>query len=234
MDGISWTHRLAKICIKPLANTSVTPNHLTTVRLVTGVAACAAFAVGNPQWDLWGGWLWLFSAFMDRADGELARLTGKTTPGGHRYDMFCDITVSSLFFIGCAIGLRDGYFGNWMILMGVTSTAGVFIAQIYAEKIDTTSVPLTFHNPSVNVIHYRVVAQHIRHDRNECLVGPHRPPAPEFFKHPGIFPPTCMHLQRVLSPNRRLCRYQVFGVTRHGHKTVFNSGPCRENRTKFV
>lgn len=136
MVGVSWTHRLAKICIKPLANTWVTPNHLTTVRLITGVAACAAFAIGDTHWDVWGGWLWLFSAFMDRADGELARLTGKITPGGHRYDMICDITVSSLFFIGCAIGLRDGYFGNWMILMGVTSTAGVFIAQIYTEKID--------------------------------------------------------------------------------------------------
>jgi archaetidylinositol phosphate synthase len=73
---------------------------------------------------------------MDRADGELARLTGKITPGGHRYDMFCDVTVSSLFFIGCAIGLRDSYFGYWMILMWAIGTARVFAAQIYAEKID--------------------------------------------------------------------------------------------------
>ncbi len=136
MVGDSWTHKIARQCILPLADTSVTPNHLTTVRLVSGIAACACFAVGARDWDIWGGWLWLFSAFMDRADGELARVTGKTSPWGHRYDMICDISVTSLFFLGCGIGLRDGYFGNWAILMGAMGMAGVFAAEIYAEAID--------------------------------------------------------------------------------------------------
>ena len=76
MVGDSWTHKMARVCILPLVNTPVTPNHLTTVRLITGIAACACFAVGDRQWDIWGGWLWLFSAFMDRADGEYWRSGG--------------------------------------------------------------------------------------------------------------------------------------------------------------
>ena len=59
---------MARICILPLVNTPVTPNHLTTVRLITGIAACAAFAVGTREWDIWGGSLWLFAAFLDRQD----------------------------------------------------------------------------------------------------------------------------------------------------------------------
>ncbi len=103
MVGDSWTHKIARVCILPLVDTRVTPNHLTTLRLVMGIAACAAFAVGARQWDIWGGWLWLFSTFLDRADGELARVTGKITPGGHKFDMITDTTVTSLFFLAPAL-----------------------------------------------------------------------------------------------------------------------------------
>jgi len=141
MVGDSWTHKIARLCILPLVNTPVTPNHLTAVRLVTGVAACAAFAVGDREWNIWGGWLWLFSAFLDRADGELARVSGKTSPGGHKFDMFCDITVTSLFFLGAGIGLRNEVFfgielGQWPIWLGAAGAIGVFAAEIFAEFID--------------------------------------------------------------------------------------------------
>ncbi|MEC9186257.1 MAG: CDP-alcohol phosphatidyltransferase family protein [Pseudomonadota bacterium] len=126
---------MARICFLPLVNTLVTPNHLTAVRLITGVVACAAF---NRNWTIFGGWLWLLSAFLDRADGELARVTGKTSPDGQVFDMFYDVTVTSLFFLGAGIGLRDEIFldaelGQWPIWL---SAAGVFAAGIFAEFID--------------------------------------------------------------------------------------------------
>ncbi len=146
MVGDSWTHKIARICILPLVNTPVTPNHLTAVRLITGLTACAAFAVGDRQWAIWGGWLWLVSAFLDRADGELARVSGKTSPGGHKFDMFCDVTVTSLFFLGAGIGARGtdlavwGHepiaLGDWPILFGILGSLGVFAAEILAEIID--------------------------------------------------------------------------------------------------
>lgn len=136
MVGDSWTHKIARLCILPLVHTPVTPNHLTTLRLVSGVTACAAFAVGDRDWDIWGGWLWLLSAFLDRADGELARVGGKTSPWGHRYDMVCDVTVTSLFFLGAGIGLRDSWLGGWAILLGALGAAGVLAAELFAEAID--------------------------------------------------------------------------------------------------
>lgn len=136
MVGDSWTHKLARVCILPLVKTPVTPNHLTTVRLITGIAACGSFAVGDRQWEIWGGWLWLVSAFLDRADGELARVSGKISLGGHKYDMFCDITVAALFFLGAGIGLRHGELGNWAILAGIIGALGVFAAELFAEIID--------------------------------------------------------------------------------------------------
>lgn len=141
MVGDSWTHKIARVCILPLVNTPITPNHLTTVRLITGVAACSLFAIGSTEWNLYGGFLWILSAFMDRADGELARVSGKISAWGHKYDYFSDVVVTALFFFGIGIGLRDSALlninlGLWTIVMGITASAGVIIAEILAEIID--------------------------------------------------------------------------------------------------
>ena len=93
----SWTHRLSRLLVRPLVGTPVTPNHLTTLRLATGLAACASFAVGDDTWTLWGGVLWLVSCLLDRADGELARMDGLSSPWGHRYDYYCDVAVVPTF-----------------------------------------------------------------------------------------------------------------------------------------
>ncbi len=136
MVGDSWTHKVARVCILPLVNTAVTPNHLTILRLITGIAACSAFALGTQQWNLWGGVLWIFSAFLDRADGELARITGKTSEWGHKFDYFSDVTVTALFFVGIGLGLRESALGHWTIIIGLCAAAGVIAAEILAEIID--------------------------------------------------------------------------------------------------
>ena len=141
MVGDSWTHKIARVCILPLVNTPVTPNHLTTLRLITGIAACGLFAIGTTEWNLYGGFLWILSAFLDRADGELARVGGITSPWGHKYDYFSDVFVTALFFVGIGIGLRNSTLGEinlglWTIVMGISATAGVIAAEILAEKID--------------------------------------------------------------------------------------------------
>ena len=136
MVGDSWTHKIARVCILPLVNTPVTPNHLTVLRLITGLAACGLLAIGSSDGNLWGGVLWLISAFLDRADGELARVSGKTSEWGHKFDYFCDVTVTALFFLGIGIGLRESSLGLWSIVMGISASAGVVAAEILAEIID--------------------------------------------------------------------------------------------------
>jgi archaetidylinositol phosphate synthase len=78
----TWVHRTVRVAVRPLANTPVTPNHLTTLRLMTGQAAAVAFATGIPVWQIVGAGVLVVSFFLDRADGELARLSGKMSPGG--------------------------------------------------------------------------------------------------------------------------------------------------------
>jgi phosphatidylglycerophosphate synthase len=134
--GRSWTHRIALFFVRPLANTPITPNHLTFARLISGLAACYCFATGERELVIWGGWIWILSAFLDRADGELARVSGKTSPWGHKFDMVCDTTVTCLFFVAGGIGLRSTELGSWAIAMGVAGGLGVLAAEYFAEQID--------------------------------------------------------------------------------------------------
>ena len=111
--------------MRPLVATAVTPNHLTTLRLATGFAAAAAFTLGDRTWDTWGGVLFVFSAFLDRADGELARISGKTSPLGHTYDLLSDAASNVMAFAAIGIGLSHGPLGAWAIVMGTVAAVAV-------------------------------------------------------------------------------------------------------------
>jgi phosphatidylglycerophosphate synthase len=90
--------------VRPLENTRVSPNHLTTVRLFVGLAAAAAFLPGTYLWSNLAALLLVLSNFLDHTDGELARLTGKTTRFGHLYDLASDALVTILTFVAIGVG----------------------------------------------------------------------------------------------------------------------------------
>jgi phosphatidylglycerophosphate synthase len=105
------------------------PNHVTTLRLATGLGAMAAYAVGSPAWSLWGGIIFVVSVLLDRADGELARLADKRSPGGHKYDLMADTLCNAAVFIGIGIGLRHGPLGYGAAVLGLA--AGIGVALVF-------------------------------------------------------------------------------------------------------
>jgi len=125
----TWTHRLARVAVRPLVGTRVTPNVLTTLRLMTGLLACAALLPAQSGWNWWAGWLWLVSAFLDRADGELARIGNMCSPAGHIYDARVDNIVNSAFFVALGIGARNSGLGNTAIVLGVATGAALYISD---------------------------------------------------------------------------------------------------------
>jgi archaetidylinositol phosphate synthase len=105
-----WDARLARRLVTPLKDTRATPNHLTTVRLAVGLAAAAAFLPGTYGWVNIGALLLILSNFLDHTDGELARISGKSSRIGHIYDLASDTVVTILLFlaIGIGVGTRVG------------------------------------------------------------------------------------------------------------------------------
>ncbi len=141
MSGNSWTHRAVRPLVRLMIGSRVTPNHLTTLRLLSGVGACACFAAGSRAGMAWGGGVWLISALLDRADGELARLGGLSSPRGHVYDYYADIGVNTLFFVSVGIGLRHSWLGGWAIPLGLVSGGAVFLSSVLSVLLEQRSPP---------------------------------------------------------------------------------------------
>src|SRR5581483_9496935 len=125
-----WDARLARRVITPLKDTWVTPNDLTTVRLCVGLAAAAAFLPGTYGWSNIAALLLILSNFLDHTDGELARLTGKTSRFGHLYDLASDAVVTILLFVAMGWGIKRGLaLGTPPVVLG--AVAGVAVALIF-------------------------------------------------------------------------------------------------------
>jgi phosphatidylglycerophosphate synthase len=129
--------------VRPFVDTALTPSHVTTLRLASGIAAAVAFAIGDRVWDLTGGWLFVVSAFLDRADGELARLSGKTSSFGHRYDLAADAMCSVFAFVGIGIGLSHGPLGDSALIMGLVSAAAIGGLFWIAQRLESAGEPLS-------------------------------------------------------------------------------------------
>jgi archaetidylinositol phosphate synthase len=102
-----WDARLARRLVTPLKDSWVTPNHLTTVRLIVGLAAAAAFLPGTYGWSNLAALLLILSNFLDHTDGELARMSGKSSRIGHIYDLASDALVTILLFVAMGVGVTD-------------------------------------------------------------------------------------------------------------------------------
>ena len=127
-----WDARIARWMVAPLKHSWVTPNHLTSVRLVVGLAAAAAFVPGTYGWSNVGALLLVFSNFLDHTDGELARMSGKSSRFGHLYDLASDALVTILLFIaiGLGVGGRPGTEFEFPLVGAIAGGAVAFIFYI--------------------------------------------------------------------------------------------------------
>jgi phosphatidylglycerophosphate synthase len=132
VDQRPWDARLARRLVAPLRNTRVTPNHLTTIRLGVGLAAAAAFLPGTYGWSNLAALFLILSNFLDHTDGELARISGKSSRIGHLYDLASDAVVTILLFVAIGLGVAARPRVALQIspaLLGVI--AGVAVASIF-------------------------------------------------------------------------------------------------------
>ena len=143
MSHDTWAHRIVRPAVRRLATTSVTPNQLTTLRLLTAVTAALLLASGDRGLSIIGGAIFLVSFFLDRADGDLARHIGKSSPWGHRFDLCADYTANILVFVGIGFGLQESTLGASAIALGaVAGSAIVLIFWLvrFVERVEGAAV----------------------------------------------------------------------------------------------
>ncbi|MEW2546328.1 CDP-alcohol phosphatidyltransferase family protein [Streptomyces sp. NPDC047002] len=128
-----WDARLARWLVRPLARTAVRPNHITTLRLALGLGA-AWYAAGTGWWaQAAGAWLFALSNVIDHADGELARMTGRTSRAGHLYDIAVDCLVHVVFLAALGVGQRDVFGTAAAAVLG--AVAGVCVGFIFLVRL---------------------------------------------------------------------------------------------------
>lgn len=138
---LPWDARLARSLVQPLKDSPVSPNHLTTVRLATGLAAAAAFLPGTYGWSNVAALLAVASNFLDHADGELARISGKSSRFGHVYDLACDAAVTVLLFVAMGAGAGARTKLVWEVPPAILGTiAGSTIVWIFFLRIRMESM----------------------------------------------------------------------------------------------
>ena len=137
MSYNTWIHKFSRKLVTPLVDTPVTPNHLTTGRLVFGVAAAVCFAFGGTSWNVLGALSFIVSMVLDRADGELARLSGKSSRFGAIYDLITDAICNAAIFIGIGVAAMKGDLGAWGLVMGIV--AGLCISIIFYAVIEVAA-----------------------------------------------------------------------------------------------
>jgi 1L-myo-inositol 1-phosphate cytidylyltransferase / CDP-L-myo-inositol myo-inositolphosphotransferase len=85
--------------------TPLTPNQITFLSLLLGLASAWFFYQGTFFSGITGALLLLVSAWVDCTDGEIARLKFMETPWGARFDIFCDNIVHFFVFFSIGMGL---------------------------------------------------------------------------------------------------------------------------------
>lgn len=135
MKNVPYDQRIARRLVRPLVNTPVTPNHITTVTLVLAVWGAVLLAYGDPGLANWGAGLFCLARFLDHFDGELARQSGKGSRFGYLYDYFSGTVSYALLFFCMGLGQQEGL-GNWAIVLGAAGALAALLGTALNMKLD--------------------------------------------------------------------------------------------------
>lgn len=95
-----------------------TPNQITVLVALLGVAAAALATFPDWPMQLSGAILFQLHSIADGCDGEVARLTRRFSPNGALIDSLVDDLSNLLFFIGLSVGVARSLNAVWPLATG--------------------------------------------------------------------------------------------------------------------
>ena len=110
----------------------ITPNQVTLIAFAVAVAAAGAFAGGAP---IAAAVLVALASVLDGSDGEVARLTCRSSPYGGFLDAVLDRTADGMLFTGAAIYLATDAdlgdrLGGAQVALAVSVTGAALVAHL--------------------------------------------------------------------------------------------------------
>lgn len=121
--------RLSLSVTRLLCRTSATPNQVTAVVVLIGLAAALLFSMPGQTAKQAGAFVFWCASFLDGCDGELARLKFQSTRFGGLLDFWSDNVIHMAVFAGIGLGLfRDTGRPLWAFL-GAAAALGVLFSS---------------------------------------------------------------------------------------------------------
>lgn len=118
---------------KAFASTGFSPNFWTVVGLLFALASAVVYGMGIEFGLIIGGVLLLVSGFFDMVDGQVARITGKTSKKGSYLDSMFDKIAEVAIFLGLLIG---GYAEPYLIMLAITLSLLVSYARAKSDALN--------------------------------------------------------------------------------------------------
>ncbi|MDE1861797.1 MAG: CDP-alcohol phosphatidyltransferase family protein [Thaumarchaeota archaeon] len=117
---------------KTFASTGLSANFWTGMGLGFAFASAIAYASHMQYSFVVGGILLLISGFFDIVDGQVARVTGKTSKRGAFLDSVFDKIAEVAIFLGILIG---NYSPGYLVLLAITMSLLVSYTRSRAESL---------------------------------------------------------------------------------------------------
>ena len=115
------------------ASTGLSPTFWTVVGLVFALVSAVVYGLGIEFGLIIGGILLLVSGFFDMVDGQVARVTGKTSRKGSYFDSMFDKIAETAIFLGILIG---GYAEPYIVLLAITLSLLVSYARAKSDALN--------------------------------------------------------------------------------------------------
>ena len=118
---------------KAFASTGLSPNFWTLVGLVFALVSALVYGLGLEFGLIIGGILLLVSGFFDMVDGQVARITGKTSHKGSYLDSMFDKIAEVAIFLGLLVG---GYAEPYLVMLAITLSLLVSYARAKSDALN--------------------------------------------------------------------------------------------------
>ncbi len=118
---------------KGLHQLDLSPNFWTCVGLAFALISAVVYGLGIEFGLIIGGILLLVSGFFDIVDGQVARVTGKTSKKGSYFDSMFDKIAEVAIFLGILIG---GYAEPYLVLLAITLSLLVSYARAKSDALN--------------------------------------------------------------------------------------------------
>ena len=118
---------------KGFAATGLSANFWTFVGLGFALLSAVVYGMGIESGLIIGGVLLLVSGFFDMIDGQVARVTGKTSKKGSYLDSMFDKIAETAIFLGILVG---GYAEPYLVLLAITLSLLVSYARAKSDALN--------------------------------------------------------------------------------------------------